>query len=191
MPLVLDATVGGAASNSFVTLAAAETYFESRPFSATWTTATTAAKEQALVFASTLLNNLRWSGARGSTTTLGQTQALAWPRRWAPTLEVDAAPDWSSEYFVDTTLGTYSSLAIPAPIVQATCELALEILKSGTTDLFGVDTTRNIKSETVGPISTEYFDAAYRVHGLSRFPRVAGLIAPLLRYSGATVVERT
>lgn len=190
MALVLVATVGAANANSFTTVAAADAYFDGRPFASAWTSATTGAKEQALVYASTILNQQRWKGARGTTTVLGQTQALAWPRRWAPTLESDAAPDFISEYFVDTTLGYYSELTIPTPIVQATCELALEILRAGTTDPFSKDDTRNIKTETVDVISTTYFDPGQRAYGLALFPTVANLIAPLLRSSGGIEVER-
>ncbi|HXG70334.1 MAG TPA: DnaT-like ssDNA-binding protein, partial [Gemmatimonadaceae bacterium] len=74
--------------------------------------------------------------------------------------------------------------------VQATCELALEILRAGTTDPFSKDDTRNIQQETVDVISTTYFAPGDRARGLALFPTVTGLIAPLLRSAGATLVER-
>jgi hypothetical protein len=189
VPLTLDATVGGANANSFASRIQADAYFLTRPFADAWTAASSTQQDQALVFATTLLNGLRWAGGKGATNASALTQALAWPRQWAPTLEADAQPEFVTEYFVDTTLGYFSSLAVPSPIVQATCELALEILKSGTTDLFGQDTTRNIKSETVDVISTTYFDPQYRVYWLARFPAVMNLIAPLLR-GGVNEIER-
>lgn len=190
MSVTLDATVGGTSANSFVSLEDAESYFEGRPFASAWTAASESTREQALVFASRILNRMKWAGNKGSTTNTASTQALAWPRRWSPSLEYDAPPDWVSAYFVDTNVEYYSSLTMPTPLKDATCELALEVLNAGTSDPFVTDSTRNIKSETVGPLSTTYFDPSDRAFGLSRFPAVMSIIAPLLRSSGAMVVER-
>lgn len=190
MALTLIATVGGATSNSYVTAADADAYFDGRAFASAWTSATTGQKEQALVYATTLLDRERWLGAKGSTFTLALTQALAWPRRWATTLEADAGPEIISEYFIDTALGYYSELTIPPPIVRATCELALEILRAGTTDPFTLDRTRNVKRKKIDVIDTEYFAPGQRARGLGLFPAVVALIAPLLRSSGASEVER-
>ncbi len=191
MSVTLDATVGGTVSNSYVDLDTAETYFEGRPFSSAWKAASSSSKEQALVYATTLLDRERWAGAKGTSVTVAQTQALAWPRRWALTLEADADPEYVSEYFIDTTLGYYSDLTIPKPIKNATCELALAILGSGTSDPFSLDTTRNIKQEVVGPLSTTYFDPGQQASGIGLYPNVVALIAPLLRQSGYTrMIER-
>lgn len=189
MPLVLDATVGTATANSFASRVQADAYFLTRPFADAWTAASATLQDQALIFATTLLNALKWKGGKGMTNASALTQALAWPRQWTPTLEADAQPEYVTEYFIDLTIGYYSSLSIPTPIVQATCELALEILKAGSTDPFTIDSTRNIKREQVDVISTEYFDPQYRAYWLARYPSVMNLIAPLLR-GGANEVER-
>lgn len=190
MPLVLDATAGGASSNSYVSLADAETYFEGRPFASAWTGADQADKEQALVYATTILERERWLGAKGATYQAALTQALAWPRRWVPTLEWDAAPQLVSEFFIDTATGYYGELTVPTPIVRATCELALEILRAGDTDPFSVDSTSNIKREKTGPLETEYFEPTNSVTGIGFYPNVVALIAPLLRSSAGMQSER-
>lgn len=191
MALVLVSAVGGASSNSFLSLSEAESYFEGRPFAAAWTGSTTALKEQALVYATTLLDRERWAGAKGVSYTSALTQALAWPRRWATTLEVDAAPQLVSEWFIDTATGYYSALTIPQPIQRATCELALEILRAGDADPFTKDSTRNVKRKRIDVLETEYFDVGQRARGLALYPSVAALIAPLLRgVSSAHQIER-
>ncbi len=190
MPLVLDATAGGASSNSYVSLADAETYFEGRPFASAWNDADQPEKEQALVYATTILDRERWAGAKGTTYNAALTQTLAWPRRWVPTLEWDAAPQLISEWFIDTATGYYSELTVPTPIVRATCELALEILRAGDTDPFSVDDTSNIKREKTGPLETEYFAPTNPTTGLGLFPAVVALIAPLLRASAGLSIER-
>jgi hypothetical protein len=194
VPLTLVATAGASNANSYITLADAETYFLARPFASTWNaaTSTNALKEQALVFATKLLDREKWHGTKGITTAGASTQALAWPRQWAPTLEADAVPQPIAEYFIDTTIGYYSSLTVPTPIKDATCELALEILRAGTTDPFTKDGTRNIAAKGLGggAIDTEYVAVAERVRGLALFPSVLALIAPLLRTSASNEVER-
>lgn len=193
MTLTLDATVGGAASNSYATAAQGDSYFDGRPFASAWTSATTAVKEQALVYATSLLDRERWAGIKGMTTVSAYTQALAFPRRWVPSLEFDQQEDYIAEYFVDLTVAYYSSLTIPTPVVRACCELALALLNAGASDPF-VDASgiRNIKREKVDVIETEYVDLALRSRGLGLFPQVVALIAPLLRtQSGAGAgVER-
>jgi hypothetical protein len=193
--LTLIATAGAANANSYADVATADAYFEARPFSSAWTGVTDPeVKKQALIYATSVLDRLRWAGAKGATYASALTQALAWPRRWATTLEADAVPQLVAEYFIDTSLAYYSELVIPRPIVQGTCELALEMLRAGTT---GVDpltsvASRDVKRERVDVLETEYVGTGERVQGLARFPAVVSLVAPLLRGggAGALLVER-
>lgn len=192
MPLTLIATAGGATSNAYCDAATADAYFLGRAFSDAWTGYTTAQKEQALVFATSLLDRERWKGVKGSTPASGLTQALAWPRRWAPTPEYDADADFIATDFIDTSLAFYSALTIPNPIVKATCELAFEILKAGTTDPFGKagQPERNVKQKTIDVLTTVYFDLQDRARGLAVFPSVYAEIADLLRGSDAIAFDR-
>lgn len=177
MAITLDATVGGASANTYVTRANATTYFEGHAFAATWAAATTGNQDIALAHATRILDRIRWAGTKASST-----QALAFPREYAPTLEFDAIKDVIAEEFVDETLVYYADDAIPTPVVRATCELALELLKGGTTDPFEADASR-IRSEAVGPLSTEWFDSQDAVRGLARFPHVLQLVEHLFRTS--------
>ena len=75
MPAAIDATLSGASANSYVTLAAADTYFETTPDSSTWTDKTTDAKNRALISATRWIDALSFYGDRCT-----ETQALKWPR---------------------------------------------------------------------------------------------------------------
>lgn len=188
MPLTVDATVGGANSNSYVSLEDAEAYMLGRvnPWSGDDT-----AKNAALVNATAFLEREQWAGTKGSTPESALVQALAWPRRWVPTLEFTAYPEYVTDNFIDTSVAFYSSLTIPTPIVRATCELAMELLRAGTTDRLAFDGTRNIKRKSIGgAIDTEYLDPQYRVRGLGYFPSVLALVAHMLRDQDASEVAR-
>lgn len=110
MTLVVDATPGGSAANSFCTLAEAETFQESRVYITEWTASTTAEKNAALVMATfTLSTALLWNGYIYSST-----QRLIFPR-----------------------VGLYDRRGIEVPhdsvpdeLKEATAELALQLRKS-------------------------------------------------------------
>ena len=75
MAATIDATLGGASANSYVTLAEADTYFETVPDSSTWDDKTNDQKNRALISATRWIDALSFYGDRCSTT-----QALKWPR---------------------------------------------------------------------------------------------------------------
>jgi hypothetical protein len=111
---------------------------------------------------------------------------LSWPREYAIDPDVPAPSllgDIAELYFDDNV--------IPQRVKDATMELALEFLKAGTTDIAGTDTTVGVINKTIDVISTTY-DPYMRAQGLVRFPRVLGLIAPLLdAASSGTEMVRT
>lgn len=117
MTVTVDATVGGANANSFITVADADTIANNMLNVTDWSDATTDDKSRALIMATTDLNPLEWVGTRATTT-----QALSWPRIDA---EINGRPIEDTE--------------IPREIKQATFDLALSILQdtaaapSGTT----------------------------------------------------------
>jgi hypothetical protein len=160
VPVTIDATAGGAASNSYATVAEADAYLEARLNSAAWTG--DEPKKQALVEAARELTALGYVGYRTS-----ETQALAWPRFNAPD------PDGTSDYaYYDTT-------EIPRRIKDAQCELALEFLRAGTSDIAGTDTNAGVIQKVVDVLSTTW-QPGQRPQGLARFPRVQRLLEPLL-----------
>jgi hypothetical protein len=72
---VIDATLGGASANSYVTLADADAYFETTPDATNWDDKTNDQKNRALISATRWIDALSFYGKRCS-----ETQALKWPR---------------------------------------------------------------------------------------------------------------
>lgn len=165
MALVLDATVGGAAANTFVTAAEMTTYLEGRLNAGIWTSAL--AQLPALVEATRELAVLDWIG-----TTVTSTQALTWPRQYAADPD---APAGGSQI-------EYATNIIPVRVKNATCELALQFLKGGTTDIAALPSTDGIVEKTVDVLTTIYADPRAQKQGLRRYPSVMRYIRPLLMY---------
>ena len=133
MAVTIDATAGGASANSYITLADAETYFESRYGSDNWDSQTDAVKNALLVNATRLLDqSFDWQGDVASST-----QALRWPR--------DDAYDADGDE-IDSDI-------VPDPIKNATCEMALYVVTNS-----GSTVDNSIKSAKVGSIEVEYRD---------------------------------
>jgi hypothetical protein len=112
MAFVLDATIGGASSNSYLTIAEADAYLESNYYASAWFMASTTntIKDQLLAMATRGLDTLvAWDGL-----IVASTQKLAWPRT-----EV-----------VDRDGRSVTSAAIPAFLKDATAEFALSLLSS-------------------------------------------------------------
>jgi hypothetical protein len=107
--MALVATIGGTASNSYVTLAEADAYFEDRLYTTEWDAATPTDKEKALVTATRRIDEELFTGEK---TTLAQ--ALKWPR-------IFANDEGGDEFAADI---------IPTRLLQATCIVALELLKA-------------------------------------------------------------
>lgn len=117
MSLVLIATSGATNANTYATKAEASVvggYLESRLFTTTWTGASAADKNAALVWATTLLDDwVDWIGSR-----VDDDQSLRWPR-----------------YSVEDQDGyTVDSDSIPAFLKNATSELAMYLLGGDPTD---------------------------------------------------------
>lgn len=168
MTISLNATVGSASANSFVTEAEADAYLEARPNSGAWTGTTT--KQQALIQSTRLLSALTWQGTR-----VDATQALSWPRQWVQDLDAPVG----TTYFATTV--------VPQWLKDATCELALEVLKAGTTDLFALPSTEGVIQKTVGPLTTVYADPTLRKTELRRYPMVWQLISRYVLMPGFQV----
>ena len=134
MPATIDATVGGASANSYVTLASANTYFETVPDSTTWTNKTDDQKNRALISATRWIDGLSFYGDRCATT-----QALKWPR---------------NNYTVDTI--ELSCTIIPEAIKTATYELA-RALANDTDAITGTTGTTGIYDEVeLGDLRVKY-----------------------------------
>ncbi len=176
MPSTIDATVGGSASNSYLSLADFALLADDGPYAATFVAADEAAQTRALLQATARLDLEKWYGVR-----VTDTQALAWPREYV----ID--PDKSGTNVGSTLARPYDlvvylpTTTIPGRIRTGCAELALQIL-STSGDLFAPDTTRETVREKVDVIEIEYASASSRrsEDSLDRWPRVARAIAPLL-----------
>lgn len=75
MAATIDATVGGVSANAYCTLAEANAFIETHPYTTAWDAATTDTKNRAIITATRLLDErVEWHGAPATTT-----QRLAWP----------------------------------------------------------------------------------------------------------------
>lgn len=110
-------TVG---TDTYLTLADANTYFASRLAAAAWDNASDADKEKALKQACRHIEALDPAGWHGDIVDIEQ--ALAWPRYNVPQRKAGGV--------VDLTYGVYyDSTEYPPPLTDAQCEEALELLK--------------------------------------------------------------
>jgi hypothetical protein len=171
MAPTLVATAGSASANSYATQAEGDTYCDTRLNVSAWTGAVSADKDRALISATRELSTFMYKGLSAT-----DTQALVWPRQYAE--DPDAAIE-----------GTYfDSDVVPQRIKDATCELALQYLKSGTTDLSALDANQGVIEKTVGPLTTRWAAPYLRAQTLiERFPLVESLIKPLLIVQGHSV----
>ena len=132
----VDATLGGASSNSYISNADVDAYWSARN-NTTWSAATSAAQDAALIEATQYLDSkYQWIGYIASTT-----QSLGWPRTEAYDRE-----------------GRELSDMIPVAVSSAAAELALQAL-SGRLVAVGSATGKDTSKEKVGDIEVEYFEA--------------------------------
>jgi hypothetical protein len=169
MAVVVVATVGASNANSFVDVATFGAYANNRLNAGVATTATDDDKGRAVIEATRELNSLTWLGLR-----VNGIQALAWPRTGV------ANPDAPG-------CDTYTSTEVPQRVTEATCELALQFLKAGTTDLASIDPNAGVIEKTVDVLTTKWADPSQRTQGLARFPRVMNSITPLLSSTAGQV----
>lgn len=169
--MTLIATAGVADANAFCDVDAALAYLETRPNAGAFTELTDDEQEQCLIEATRELSRLSYVGTRATTT-----QALAFPR-------VGVVKH-------DDPEGTeYADDAIPAFLVQATIELAIEVARLGGTDVSAMPDSAGVIRKKLGPIETQWASPFYRPVGLARFPRVLALIEPYLDSASVGVVR--
>lgn len=160
----LITSAGSASANSFISSEASDAYLDTRLNASAWSDASDDDKARALIEATRELSLLNWDGKR-----VDDTQALSWPRQLVKNPD---DPNWS--YF--------DSTEIPTRVKDATCELALEFLRAGTTDLASIEDSLSVVEESVGPITTRYAEPLNRVKTLQRFRRVWENVGPLLAH---------
>jgi hypothetical protein len=134
----IDATLQGASANSYVTLAEANTYFETVPDSTTWINKTNDQKNRALISATRWIDALSFYGNRCT-----ETQALKWPRK---------------DYKVDGI--KLACTLIPEGIKVATYELA-RAFANDTDSITGTTGTTGLYDEVeIGELKVKYKDSS-------------------------------
>ncbi len=117
-------------TNSYVTVAEADSFFADRLQASEWTTADNKSKSKALITATSIIDSFDYAGTAVSGT-------LAFPR---------------NGFYFDPRAGRSLAMAtVPSRVLTATCELALHLLSNS--DL--LSDTGGVKSIEVGSISIE------------------------------------
>jgi hypothetical protein len=145
-------------TNSYVTAVEADAYFSDRLDVAAWIAADATSKDQALITAASVLDDLSWTG-----TAISEDQPLAFPR---------------SGYYFDPRLGVHITLtdAIPERVKKANKELAYHLLNND-----GIlDDNGKVINLNVGSISLSTITAPSLIPAI-----VKRLIKPLLINSGS------
>ncbi|MBA4148640.1 MAG: hypothetical protein H0X66_11050 [Verrucomicrobia bacterium] len=100
-------------ANSYASAADADAYFDGHLYATVWTAAVSGTKEAALVMATRLIDSqYQFGGSKRS-----ETQALQWPRENCRDLD---AGRWTG--------GVVASDVVPKGVIEATCEMARELL---------------------------------------------------------------
>ena len=134
MAATIDATLSGTSANSYVTLAEANSYFETVPDSSTWTNKTDVQKNRALIAATREIDNLVFYGDR-----CDNGQALKFPRNNHEVDDVELA-----------------CTAVPNNIKYAQYELA-RALANDTDAITGNTGTAGVPSEVkIGDLEVKY-----------------------------------
>ena len=179
MAITIDATVGGANANSYLTLAAAELIIEGFVQDddvTAWASATTDQKNRALYTATQRLDRERFLGARST-----DTQALQWPRDGV------RKPDtYINTYAVGfpfrITTDYYTSVEIPDQIKKAQCVLAVYL--NNNKDGLALSGLEDYKSVDIGSLSVVVAGASGGPTGADRVPPIYERYLTGLRISG-------
>jgi len=153
----LDATVGGASSNTFATQSECDNYDDSRPASSgnEWSGAASAVKDEALLWAAKLMESLfAWTGYR-----VDSTQALTWPRSGM----------W------DRNDNAIATTVIPQELKDAQCEYARLLIASDLAADSDIE-KQKIRSLKAGPVSLEFGSGVSGAE--ARVPDAVALLLP-------------
>lgn len=135
-------------TNSYISVADADTYFEDAIHASVWSSASPGDKAKALVTATRFFDRQNWNGSKYQD---APTQVLDWPRSG----------------LTDSNGNALDETEVPQEILDATCELALTLLQNPSAQ-DSTDTGSNIKRMKAGSVEIEY------IRGTSgtRFPTI-------------------
>jgi len=130
MAFTLDATIGGSASNSYITQADAEDVFSGMLKTQRWNEASSADKDSALAQSTHRIDAEGFGGEKTASA-----QSLQYPR----------------DYIYDRDGNTISNSIIPSELERATCALALYMLQEDDRSA-AQDEIDDLESYKVGPL---------------------------------------
>lgn len=164
MACTIDATVGGAAANSYSTTAEANAYHDTHLYASVWT-GVDETKCKALQMATRLLDAMfDWYGEAAD-----DDQRLSWPR-----------------IGVEGRVGIIESTVLPDELKEATAELARQLLASNTTADSAVE-VQGLTALKVGPIELSFGSATGRAIPDAVFYMVSHLGSLKQRGGGGSV----
>lgn len=179
MAITIDATVGGASANSYLTLADAQALIDGMVENddvTAWASATDDQKNRALYSATQRLDRERFLGARAT-----DTQALQWPRTgvrkpdtYINTYAVGFPFRITTDYFTDTE--------IPDQVKQA--QVVLAVYLNNNKDGMGLSGLEDYKSVSIGSLSVTTAGASSTATGADRVPPIFERYLTGLRISG-------
>jgi len=179
MAITIDATVGGASANSYLTLAAAQDLIDGMVENddvTAWASATTDQKNRALYTATQRIDRERFLGAR-----VTDTQALQWPRTgvrkpdtYINTYAIGFPFKITTDYYTDTE--------IPDQIKQA--QVVLAVYLNNNKDGMGLSGLEDYQSVSIGSLSVTTAGANSMATGADRVPPIYERYMTGLRISG-------
>ena len=179
MAISIDATVGGASANSYLTLSDANDIIDGLVEDddvTAWASATDDQKNRALYTAAQRIDRERFLGARAT-----DTQSLQWPRTgvrkpdtYINTYAVGFPFRITTDYFTDTE--------IPDQIKKAQAILAVYL--NNNKDGLGLSGLEDYKSVSIGSLSVTTAGASSTASGADRVPPIFERYLTGLRISG-------
>jgi hypothetical protein len=179
MAITIDATVGGASANSYLTLADAQDLIDGMVENddvTAWASATTDQKNRALYSATQRLDRERFLGARAT-----DTQALQWPRTGVrkPDTYINT---YATGFPFRITADYYTDTEIPDQVKQA--QVVLAVYLNSNKDGLGLSGLEDYKSVTIGSLSVTSAGASSMATGADRVPPIFERYLTGLRISG-------
>lgn len=177
MPTVIveDGSIVAGAS-SYASRATGDAYADTRLYATAWTSATGDDKDRALIMATRVIDQeIQFNGYK-----VDQLQSLQWPRRQCPDPDSTDISVFSSS---SGTVGPYlPDDQVPKAIVDATCEMAIQLLTSNRT---GDAEGQGIKRvDLAGALEVEFFGGSTAAQLLTR--DVLNMLAKYGRAIGST-----
>jgi len=168
--ITIDATAGGSSSNSYITLADANTYWAD--LGAIWASKTDDEKKVALVLATRAIDRLEFMGLKMNTSVVGATdyQKLKWPRKSTNYWETWFAADeeGSTNRILPYSYNSSGVLIIPPEIAEACAIQANHILATNPRLSQVVDHIR-LQKEGVASFSVPGLTETFSGDGASPF----------------------